>query len=54
MDTLTTPEHAMSRIIPCLAAWALLFAAPVALAHTSSQPPHQLFNEGDLKLERGR
>jgi homoserine O-acetyltransferase len=53
MDTRTTPEHATSRIILCLAAWALLFAAPVALGHTSGQPPHQLFNEGDLKLESG-
>ena len=53
MDTRTTPVHAMSRIIHRLAASALLFAAPVALAHTSSQPPHQLFNEGDLKLESG-
>lgn len=30
----------------------LLLAAP-ALAHGPNQPPHQLFNEGDLKLESG-
>jgi hypothetical protein len=24
-----------------------------ALAHTPQQPPHQIYNEGDLKLESG-
>ena len=33
--------------------FALQLAAAVANAHTPSQPPHQLFNEGDLKLESG-
>src|SRR5262244_624314 len=32
---------------------ALLVVAMAARAHTPSQPPHQLFNEGDLKLESG-
>jgi homoserine O-acetyltransferase len=40
-----------------LAAAALLFVLPAlsspALAHTPQQPPHQLYNEGDLKLESG-
>ena len=30
----------------------LLLWAPAA-AHTPQQPPHQLYNEGDLKLESG-
>ena len=30
----------------------LLLALP-AVAHTPQQPPHQLYNEGDLKLESG-
>src|SRR5881394_788168 len=30
----------------------LLLAQPAA-AHTPQQPPHQLFSEGDLKLESG-
>jgi len=33
--------------------FALLVATGVAPAHTPSQPPHQLFSEGDLKLESG-
>jgi homoserine O-acetyltransferase len=33
--------------------FALLVATGAAPAHTPSQPPHQLFNEGDLKLESG-
>jgi homoserine O-acetyltransferase/O-succinyltransferase len=36
----------------CLAAAALLYVLP-ALAHTPQQPPHQLYDEGDLKLESG-
>src|SRR6478735_8817831 len=32
---------------------ALLVAATATGAHTPSQPPHQLFSEGDLKLESG-
>jgi homoserine O-acetyltransferase len=35
-----------------LAALGLLLSLP-AQAHTPQQPPHQLFNEGDLKLESG-
>src|ERR1700750_2486595 len=34
------------------AALGLLLSAPSA-AHTPQQPPHQLFSEGDLKLESG-
>ena len=32
---------------------ALLVAATATGAHTPSQPPHQRFSEGDLKLESG-
>jgi homoserine O-acetyltransferase/O-succinyltransferase len=32
---------------------AFLVAATATGAHTPSQPPHQLFSEGDLKLESG-
>jgi homoserine O-acetyltransferase/O-succinyltransferase len=35
-----------------LVAAGLLLAMPAA-AHTPQQPPHQLYNEGDLKLESG-
>jgi homoserine O-acetyltransferase/O-succinyltransferase len=35
-----------------LVAAGLLLSQP-ALAHTPQQPPHQLYNEGDLKLESG-
>jgi homoserine O-acetyltransferase len=45
-------EGNMSRV-STLAAVGLLVAATVAGAHTPSQPSHQLFNEGDLKLESG-
>ena len=43
--------------ITCLAAAGLiatgLIAALPVSAHTPQQPPHQLFAEGDLKLESG-
>ena len=42
--------------ITCLAAAGLLLSLPalqLASAHTPQQPPHQSFNEGDLKLESG-
>src|SRR5262249_15001675 len=42
----------MSRLTVLMGA-ALLVAAMAARAHMPSQPPHQLFNEGDLKLESG-
>src|SRR5262245_56934308 len=42
----------MSRILT-IGAVALLLAVRVSAANTPSQPPHQLFNEGDLKLESG-
>jgi len=32
---------------------ALLVVTTATVAHTPSQPPHQLFSEGDLKLESG-
>jgi len=35
-----------------IAALSLLLTAPAA-AHTPQQPPHQLYSEGDLKLESG-
>src|SRR4030081_1552357 len=41
----------MKRIAHLVAA-GLLLALP-ALAHTPQQPPHQLYSEGDLKLESG-
>jgi homoserine O-acetyltransferase len=41
----------MNRIATLIAA-GLLLSLP-ALAHTPQQPPHQLFAEGDLKLESG-
>jgi homoserine O-acetyltransferase len=42
----------MSRIVT-MGAVALLLAGSVSSANTPNQPPHQLFNEGDLKLESG-
>src|SRR5262245_53368225 len=42
----------MSRLINLTGA-AFLLLASVAIANTLSQPPHQLFDEGDLKLESG-
>ena len=41
----------MKRLVH-LAAFGLVLALPAA-AHTPQQPPHQLFAEGDLKLESG-
>jgi homoserine O-acetyltransferase len=38
--------------IACLVAAGLLLSLPSA-AHTPQQPPHQLYGEGDLKLESG-
>src|SRR5215471_2402332 len=45
-------EESMSRLAVLTGA-ALLAVAMVARAHTPSQPAHQSFNEGDLKLESG-
>ena len=42
---------AMKRLIR-IACLSFLISAP-AVAHTPQQPPHQLFGEGDLKLESG-
>ena len=41
--------------LACLAAATLLLPllSPPSAAHTPQQPPHQLFNEGDFKLESG-
>jgi homoserine O-acetyltransferase len=44
-------ETHVKRIV-CLVAAGLLLALP-AIAHTPQQPPHQLFSEGELKLESG-
>ena len=41
----------MKRTVHLVAA-CLLLALPAA-AHTPQQPPHQLYSEGDLKLESG-
>jgi homoserine O-acetyltransferase/O-succinyltransferase len=41
----------MKRIAHLFAA-CLLLSLPAA-AHTPQQPPHQLYSEGDLKLESG-
>jgi homoserine O-acetyltransferase len=38
--------------VACLVTAAMLLSLP-ATAHTPQQPPHQLYNEGDLKLESG-
>jgi homoserine O-acetyltransferase len=46
-------EGNMSRLTSSIGAVVLLLGVNVAAAHTPSQPPHQLFNEGDLKLENG-
>ncbi|MGB8400198.1 alpha/beta fold hydrolase, partial [Bradyrhizobium sp.] len=48
----------MKRVIQFVAAGLRFVAAGLllslpALAHTPQQPPHQLYNEGDLKLESG-
>src|SRR5713226_3155923 len=42
-----------SRLVCSLSVLALIVRAGVAFAHTPEQPPHQLFAEGDLKLESG-
>ena len=39
-------------VVACLVIATLSLALPAA-AHTPQQPPHQLYNEGDLKLESG-
>ena len=43
---------AVMKTIVRAAALGLLLSVP-ATAHTPQQPPHQLFSEGDLKLESG-
>jgi homoserine O-acetyltransferase/O-succinyltransferase len=43
----------MSRATASIGVIAVLLVISVATAHTPSQPPHQLFNEGDVKLESG-
>ena len=40
-------------VIAGVALLVLLFRSAVALAHGPDQPPHQRFEEGDLKLESG-
>ena len=43
----------MLKFAKIFAASALMASLSAANAHTPQQPPHQLFNEGDLKLESG-
>ena len=48
--------HGLSRAVAscmAVAALAVLFNIGVASGHSPTQPPHQSFNEGDLKLEGG-
>jgi homoserine O-acetyltransferase len=47
------PEEAMRKAVRSIGALALLLVVEAAGAHTPGQPPHQLYNEGDLKLESG-
>jgi homoserine O-acetyltransferase len=47
-----TSPVAARLVAACLVAATLSPALPAA-AHTPQQPPHQLYNEGDLKLESG-
>ena len=49
---MTVINHIKSRAASLAAVGALLLSA-AAWAHTPAQPPHQTFNEGDLKLESG-
>src|ERR1700754_3307013 len=54
-DVKAPPKEIMGRIMKTIAhlvACILLLSLP-ATAHTPQQPPHQLYNEGDLKLESG-
>jgi homoserine O-acetyltransferase/O-succinyltransferase len=49
------PKEIMERMMKTIAhlvACSLLLSLPAA-AHTPQQPPHQLYNEGDLRLESG-
>ena len=43
----------MLRLNTAISAILLLLIVDLAMANTPSQPPHQLFYEGDLKLESG-
>jgi len=43
----------MRKAVRSIGALALLLVVEAAGAHTPGQPPHQLYNEGDLKLESG-
>ena len=48
--------HGLNRVVAsrmAVAALAVLFNIGVASGHSPTQPPHQSFNEGDLKLEGG-
>jgi homoserine O-acetyltransferase len=52
MDSIQRGSSAINRLVR-LAAGSLLLVAAAASAHTPAQAPHQLFNEGELKLESG-
>jgi homoserine O-acetyltransferase/O-succinyltransferase len=43
----------MLKAVTAIGAFVLLLIVTATSAHTPSQPPHQLYNEGDLKLESG-
>ena len=48
--------HGLNRVVAsrmAVAALAVPFDIGVASGHSPTQPPHQSFNEGDLKLEGG-
>jgi hypothetical protein len=46
-------EEATLKTLRAIGAVALLLVVNGASAHAPSQPPHQLYNEDDLKLESG-
>jgi homoserine O-acetyltransferase/O-succinyltransferase len=48
----TASKSTASKSVACLVAVGLMMSLPAA-AHTPQQPPHQLYGEGDLKLESG-
>src|SRR5258708_9069703 len=43
----------MKTLVYLATAGLLLWLSPPVLAHARQRPPHQLYNEGDLKLESG-
>src|SRR5262249_36764154 len=43
----------MLKAVKAIGAFVVLLIVTATSAHTPSQPPHQLYYEGDLKLESG-